>query len=101
VFCDSFNPGFPATSPYTTAVGATYLEGTIIVIRVETNPYLYILADLKTENSASFSGGGFSTFLPRPSYQQKAVNRYLTSFKSQLPSSSYYNSTNRAFPDVA
>jgi tripeptidyl-peptidase-1 len=84
VFCDSFNPGFPATSPYTTAVGATYLE-----------------ADMKTENSASFSGGGFSTFLPRPSYQQKAVNRYLTSFKSQLPSSSYYNSTNRAFPDVA
>merc|ERR1712187_503990 len=46
------------------------------------------------------SGGGFSTYTPRPSYQDAAVKAYLSSGVS-LPPSTYYNSSNRAYPDVA
>ena len=50
VFCDKFDPTFPATSPYVTAVGGTYLK------------------DGK-EITCQNSGGGFSGVFDRPSYQ--------------------------------
>ncbi|KAL0580736.1 hypothetical protein V5O48_001294 [Marasmius crinis-equi] len=74
-----FMPGFPASCPYVTAVGAT--------TRVP-------------EVAASFSGGGFSDYWPRPSYQEQAVKTYL----DKLPEGMYpnlYNQSGRAFPDVA
>merc|ERR1712037_274058 len=46
------------------------------------------------------SGGGFSTYTPRPSYQDSAVEGYLKS-GVVLPPSSYFNSSNRGYPDVA
>eukprot|EP00966_Prymnesium_polylepis_P018168 419128-Prymnesium_polylepis.1 len=46
------------------------------------------------------SGGGFSNFAPTPSYQQSAVKGYLASGIA-LPPSSYFNSSGRAYPDVA
>merc|ERR1711939_692578 len=46
------------------------------------------------------SGGGFSTYTPMPSYQQDVVNAYLKS-GTDLPPASYFNSSNRAFPDMA
>merc|ERR1712073_65511 len=46
------------------------------------------------------SGGGFSTYTPMPSYQQSAVKGYLSS-GVKLPPSSYFNSSNRGYPDVA
>merc|ERR1712137_871388 len=46
------------------------------------------------------SGGGFSTYTPRPSYQDSAVEGYLKSGVA-LPPSSYFNSSNRGYPDVA
>merc|ERR1712066_695373 len=46
------------------------------------------------------SGGGFSTYIPRPSYQKSAVQDYLSSGVA-LPPSSYFNSSNRGYPDVA
>merc|ERR1712093_78136 len=46
------------------------------------------------------SGGGFSTYTPMPSYQKTAVQGYLSSGVA-LPPSTYFNSSNRGYPDVA
>jgi len=45
------------------------------------------------------SGGGFSTYIAQPSYQTAVVNQYLQT--SELPPSTEFNASNRAFPDVA
>lgn len=78
--CSKFDPGFPATSPYVTAVGATSTGS--------------------TECGASWAGSGFSTFFNRPSYQEDAVSTYLET-ASSLPSSYLFNSSGRAIPDVS
>jgi tripeptidyl-peptidase-1 len=46
------------------------------------------------------SGGGFSTYTPMPSYQKDAVQAYLNGGVT-LPPSTYYNSSNRGYPDIA
>jgi tripeptidyl-peptidase-1 len=52
-------------------------------------------------NSALFdTGGGFSHYNPRPSWQDYAVNQYFNS-GVQFPNARYWNSTNRGYPDVA
>ena len=47
------------------------------------------------------SGGGFSDYSPRPSWQNDVVNEYLSSESLYLPPSNYFNSSNRGFPDVS
>ncbi|KAJ8592808.1 subtilisin-like protein [Rhizopogon salebrosus TDB-379] len=74
-----FLPVFPASCPFVTAVGAT----------------IHI-----PETAVFFSGGGFSNYFTRPSYQDAAVSEYLV----KLASGTYeglYNSSGRAYPDVA
>ncbi|KAJ7167803.1 peptidase S8/S53 domain-containing protein [Mycena filopes] len=70
---------FPASCPFVTAVGGTVLF---------------------PERAADFSGGGFSDYFARPSYQDKAVEGFL----STLPKGTYsglFNPNGRAIPDVA
>ncbi|GLB43381.1 putative pro-kumamolisin, activation domain [Lyophyllum shimeji] len=74
-----FQPAFPASCPFVTAVGGT----------TRVNP----------EVAVSFSGGGFSRYFARPSYQNTAVSAYLTSLGST--NSGLYNATGRAYPDLA
>ncbi|KAF9498824.1 tripeptidyl peptidase A [Pleurotus eryngii] len=74
-----FIPGFPASCPFVTAVG-----GTTSV----------------PETGIFFSGGGFSNFFDRPSYQDTAVKEFLRG----LPKGTYkglFNPAGRAIPDVA
>jgi tripeptidyl-peptidase-1 len=78
--CTTFTPMFPADSPYVTAVGAT----------TKTNP----------ETGASLSSGGFSNRWAMPSWQAEAVANYLKTGPN-LPDSSLFNATSRAFPDVS
>jgi len=78
--CKKFNPQFPATSPYVTAVGGTYLED-------------------GHETGWGFSGGGFSNMFPMPQYQQASVAAYLSS--ASLPSAKLFNQTGRAIPDIS
>ena len=52
-----FLPAFPASCPFVTAVGGT----------VGVNP----------ETAVSFSGGGFSNYFARPSYEDDAVEKFL------------------------
>ncbi|KAJ2934290.1 hypothetical protein H1R20_g2804, partial [Candolleomyces eurysporus] len=73
-----FIPVFPAT---VTSVGGTQSVPEVAVSRF-------------------FSGGGFSDYFPRPSYQERAVKKFL----STLPKGLYkdlYNPEGRGFPDVA
>ena len=71
-----FNPDFPATCPYITTVGATYLP-----------PGANVNADAETAVTRFASGAGFSNIYPMPSYQQAAVQAYLTN--SPPPYASY------------
>uniref|UniRef100_A0A8C5J472 Tripeptidyl-peptidase 1 n=1 Tax=Junco hyemalis TaxID=40217 RepID=A0A8C5J472_JUNHY len=72
-------------SPYVTTVGGTSFK----------NPFL-----VTEEVTDYISGGGFSNVFPMPEYQAAAVGRFLRS-ASKLPPSSYYNSSGRAYPDLA
>ncbi|KAH9053897.1 subtilisin-like protein [Lactarius vividus] len=84
-----FTPIFPATcrsphsrifaGPYVTAVGGT--------------------SSFTPEVAASLSGGGFSEYFPRPSYQQQAVSTFLGNLGHQY--SGLYNPDGRGIPDIA
>uniref|UniRef100_A0A6B2L1F0 Peptidase S53 domain-containing protein n=1 Tax=Arcella intermedia TaxID=1963864 RepID=A0A6B2L1F0_9EUKA len=84
--CSRFVPGYPATSPYVTAVGGTTLEGWL---------------ETGKEIVNGLSGGGFSDYFVRPSYQDSAVKGYLSKMSSQLPPANLWNNTGRGFPDLA
>ncbi|KAJ7265375.1 tripeptidyl peptidase A [Mycena haematopus] len=74
-----FIPGFPASCPFVTAVGGTILF---------------------PEQAVDFSGGGFSNYFARPSYQDAAVKGFL----NKLPKGTYsglFNPNGRAIPDVS
>ncbi|XP_067420745.1 tripeptidyl-peptidase 1 isoform X2 [Emydura macquarii macquarii] len=81
----AFQPSFPASSPYVTTVGGTAFK----------NPFL-----VTWEVTDYISGGGFSNVFPMPDYQAAAVQNFLRS-APKLPPSSYYNSSGRAYPDLA
>lgn len=74
-----FLPGFPASCPFVTSVGATSNSG--------------------PERAVEFSGGGFSDVFARPAYQDAAVNGYLKILGNQ--SKGLYNPHGRGIPDVA
>ncbi|CAE7219215.1 unnamed protein product [Rhizoctonia solani] len=74
-----FQPIFPASCPYVTAVGGTY--------------------QVSPEVGVSFSQGGFSDYFARPTYQTSAVSTFLGSLGTTY--SGLYNTTGRGFPDVA
>lgn len=80
-----FRPSFPASSPYVTTVGGTSFQ----------NPFR-----VTNEVVDYISGGGFSNVFPQPSYQEDAVAHFLSS-SPNLPPSSYFNASGRAYPDVA
>ncbi|KAJ8288769.1 hypothetical protein COCON_G00014280 [Conger conger] len=80
-----FRPSFPASSPYVTTVGGTALR----------NPF-----KMTYEVTDYISGGGFSNIFAMPDYQVSAVNDYLKTMKA-LPPSTYFNTSGRAYPDIA
>ncbi|KAH9837729.1 peptidase S8/S53 domain-containing protein [Rhodofomes roseus] len=74
-----FIPIFPASCPYVTSVGAT---------------------SEVPEIAAWFSGGGFSNYWTRPSYQDTAVTKYLDALAPETYAG-LYNPSGRASPDVS
>ncbi|CEL07417.1 Putative Tripeptidyl peptidase SED3 (AFU_orthologue; AFUA_3G08930) [Aspergillus calidoustus] len=74
-----FQPIFPASCPFVTAVGGTH----------GTNP----------EKAIDFSGGGFSERFPRPTYQDASVGAYLKRLGDRWDG--LYNPHGRGIPDVA
>ncbi|KAH8993849.1 subtilisin-like protein [Lactarius hatsudake] len=74
-----FLPTFPATCPWVTSIGGT----------TGYNP----------EVAASLSGGGFSVYFPRPSYQSNAVPTFLLNLGGQYKG--LFNPGGRGVPDIA
>lgn len=78
--CKGFDPDWPASCPYITSVGGTYLQS-------------------GTENGWASSGGGFSAVFPRPAWQDKVVAAYKQS--ATLPDSTLFAGDGAGKPDVA
>jgi tripeptidyl-peptidase-1 len=76
-----FNPSFPATCPYVTAVGATQLS-----------PGKSVFDDEDACEQVIYSGGGFSNYFAIPEYQKDAVSSYLKNNPPPYPSN-IWNST--------
>jgi len=72
-----FNPDFPASCPYLTAVGATYLP-----------PGADAAKDEEVAVSRFSSGGGFSNIYLRLTYQDSVLNTY---FDAHDPGYKHYN----------
>ncbi|KAE9405295.1 family S53 protease [Gymnopus androsaceus JB14] len=83
--CTTFVPTFPSTCPWVTSVGSTNLT-------------MDGAGDL-VEAAATFTSGGFSNYFSTPSYQNDAVERYLTDLGNTY--SGLYNSSGRGYPDVS
>lgn len=81
-----FSPDFPASSPWVTAVGG------LVGGNAGATP--------TGEWADTISGGGFSNFFPRPSYQDDAVAKFFATNKS-LPDPRYYNKNGAGYPDIA
>jgi len=84
----TYHPDFPAGSPWVTAVGGTDFS---------------TKSTIGPESVWSCGGGGFSDTFAIPSYQSEAVANYLTAAAAAgvLPDASLFNSSGRAYPDVA
>ncbi|KZP19257.1 subtilisin-like protein [Athelia psychrophila] len=86
-----FNPSFPATCPYVTAVGATQMVNGSSV----NDPEVVCETVIR-------SGGGFSNVFAMPDYQVSAVTNYIKYTPPPYSASVYNNSENaRAFPDIS
>ncbi|KAF9561786.1 subtilisin-like protein [Agrocybe pediades] len=86
-----FNPGFPASCPFVTAVGAT-----------QVNPGSTVNDPEGACEQVIFSGGGFSNIFPLPSFQADAVKSFLKNHPPPFTNGQFNNSGNaRAFPDIS
>jgi subtilase family serine protease len=86
---NAFQPQFPSSSPYATSVGGTVMSG-------------YGKEAVATSEGAAAritSGGGFSNYFPRPSYQDNVVSQYLQHFN--IVPTTKFNPANRAYPDIS
>ena len=88
----AFGPSFPASMPHVTSVGGT---------TGGKDPFKPERAAAVELGSKISSGGGFSSIFPQPEWQKGAVGRYLEEYAYDLPPESFFNQSNRAYPDVA
>lgn len=88
-----FQPAFPASCPYVTAVGAT------MNFQPEESAYRPARNDTNGFRDLYSSGSGFSDYFDRPSYQDKVVPAYIKALGDQY--AGLYNATGRAYPDLA
>ncbi|KAJ6491392.1 subtilisin-like protein [Mycena vitilis] len=88
-----FNPSFPSTCPFVTAVGAT-----------QVNPGAKVTDAESACEQVIFSGGGFSNYFGVPDYQKGAVEGYIKANLNPGPyNPTLYNSTgtSRTYPDLS
>ena len=88
-----YNPSFPATSPYVTAVGATYASSWDSPGEGE------VVCQSNIDDAVITSGGGFSGQFDAPSYQTAAITSYFSTVGTQ-PASGYATG-GRGYPDLA
>ncbi|KAF7975943.1 hypothetical protein HWV62_8231 [Athelia sp. TMB] len=86
-----FNPTFPGSCPFVTAVGATQI-----------NPGKTVNEPESACEQVIYSGGGFSNYFAMPGYQASQVKSYLTNTPPPYTSAQYNNSgTSRGYPDLS
>ncbi|SMQ46832.1 unnamed protein product [Zymoseptoria tritici ST99CH_3D7] len=91
-----FSPKFPASCPYVTSVGGT------TDLSSETAATKDTIKGVLNQAGFTASGGGFSNYFPRPSYQDKVVPSYISSHVPEsYQSKSGYNASGRGIPDVS
>ncbi|KAF2069000.1 hypothetical protein CYY_009683 [Polysphondylium violaceum] len=100
---------FPGASPWVTSVGATMLIESSATQAVGDSAPICSKKKCATSTTEGVctspqalitTGGGFSDYSPMPSYQQDVVEAYLKS-GAVFPKNTYFNASNRAFPDVS
>jgi hypothetical protein len=94
--CSNFMTAlFPGSSPFVTSVGAT----TLVADEASQCPG----EDVASANvgGSITSGGGFSAFFAAESYQSDTVRAYLKSKECAFPSKKSFQSSMRAYPDIA
>lgn len=86
-----YNPSFPASSPYVTAIGATQgpESGTTEI------------ACSHPTGGLITTGGGFSTKFTAPAYQTAAVAAYFAGLPANQQPASGYAATGRGYPDIS
>ncbi len=105
-------PSYPASSRFITSIGATAVVASNHTQPLGTPPPICSMSGCNcstsiyeqaamSSNEATFdTGGGFSSWIQQPGYQQAAVERYLSS-GVPLPDKGAWNPKNRGFPDMA
>jgi len=106
-------PIYPSGSPWVTTVSATVLIDNSVVTGNNPQPPIcnqgYTCAGNETleyptmVNNTYYdwtTGGGFSAYAARPSYQDNAVQQYLAS-NAMIPPHQFFNVSNRGYPDIA
>lgn len=92
-----FNPSFPASCPFVTAVGATQLIANRTVQLNSTFTSPEVAAETRIE-----SGGGFSNVFGLPAYQAAAVKNWFATAKPPYGADRFNNSQQtRGYPDIA
>eukprot|EP01041_Mallomonas_annulata_P012195 gene12195-25619_t len=86
-----YNPSFPASSPYVTAVGGT--QGP--------ESFSDEIACSSLTNGAITTGGGFSTLASAQYFQKQVVVDYFKSLPDKYIPTSGYKTTGRPFPDIS
>ena len=95
-----FQPQFPASCPYVTAVGGVSTQGRLDWWSVHGGLTSNQTQGIAPETATFFSSGGFSNVWARPAYQEQAVSTYLqTTIGNNF--TGLFNATGRGFPDVA
>lgn len=101
---------FPGASPWVTSVGATMLDPSGTPSSVTYNQpacQSFTCSAIKSEVACSYpgalitTGGGFSNYVPRPAWQNAAVEAHLKNPNANLPPAQYFSANNRAFPDIS
>ena len=95
-----YSPSFPATCPYVTAVGATMGPEAGVPERACQSDYCYD-SSYPTMGGVITSGGGFSTYFSRPSWQDDAIANWTTQIQSGTSPASGYNTNGRGIPDLS
>jgi len=83
--CNSYDPQYPPTCPYITAVGGMKVND-----------------DTNVQGAWMHGSGGFSKLVKRPSFQEEKVSNYLNSVPlPPNPKGAVYTTAGRAYPDVS
>ncbi|KJA23154.1 hypothetical protein HYPSUDRAFT_40323 [Hypholoma sublateritium FD-334 SS-4] len=94
----NFNPAWPASCPWITAVGGTQVKANATIGNAPEEVWNQDM----TMGFFVSGGGGFSNHFPTPDYQKTAVANYLKFLAKNDPTTlQHFNTKGRAYPDIS